>query len=63
MTRLEELVSLAIERGFNAEWELRKIHIIAFNLGISPERIANDVLIREEHTRRRRETVKEQNNA
>jgi hypothetical protein len=54
MSRLDELLNLARERGFDAEWELRKIHIIAFNLGISPERIANDVLDREERTRQRR---------
>lgn len=44
MSRLEELLNVAREKGLNTEWERRKVLIIAANLGVSPERVADDVL-------------------
>lgn len=44
MSRIEELLNLSREKGFNVEPERRKLFIIATNLGVSPERVADDVL-------------------
>jgi len=48
MSRLEEYINLAREKGLNAEWRVNLIFATASLLGISPERIADDALDMEE---------------
>lgn len=48
MSRLEEYINLAREKGLNVEWRMNLIFATASLFGISPERIADDALDMEE---------------
>lgn len=58
MSRLDEYIQLAREKGLDVEWRLRLIYATATTFNISPEKVANDALIREEQARRQRELRK-----
>lgn len=55
MSRLDEYIQLAREKGLNVEWKLRLIYATASLFNISPERIADDALKSEENAKRQRE--------